>query len=108
MRFLDKFQNIFGALHIKNALLLVHGQFINGTGLPKLLGLSSLSLLGLENVSKMRTVFVNDVTKVVQCVRENPFRLNTLAPIDIINFEFDDDACQNIKNICNLDVTQFK
>ena len=52
---------LFGGLHIEKALLLVHGEFIKGSGLDKLLGQSNLSITGMEDT------FVN-VTDTKRCI----------------------------------------
>ena len=40
---------IRGGLHIEKTRLIVHGEFIKGSGLDKLLGQSNLSITGMEN-----------------------------------------------------------
>ena len=45
----SKYFSLFGGLHIEKALLIVHGEFIKGSGLDKLLGQSNLSITGMEN-----------------------------------------------------------
>lgn len=50
--FLHLFQNyfyLFGGLHVEKSLLVIHGQFIKGSGLAEVLGKSNLSVIGLEN-----------------------------------------------------------
>ena len=51
---------LFGGLHIEKALLIVHGEFIKGSGLDKLLGQSNLSITGMENT-------VINVTDIKRC-----------------------------------------
>ena len=44
----SKYFTLFGGLHIEKAFI-VHGKFIKGSGLEKLLGQSNLSITGLDN-----------------------------------------------------------
>ena len=55
----SKYFSLFGGLHIEKALLIVHGEFITGSGLDKLLGQSNLSITGMENT----VVNVNDIKR---------------------------------------------
>ena len=52
---------LFGGLHIEKALLIVHGEFIKGSGLDKLLGQSNLSITDKENS-------VVNVTEIKSCI----------------------------------------
>ena len=56
----SKYFSLFGGLHIEKALLIVHGEFIKGSGLDKLLGQSNLSITGMENT-------VVNVTDIKRC-----------------------------------------
>ena len=40
---------LFGALHVEKSLLVIHGEFIKGSGLSNVLGKCNLSVIGLEN-----------------------------------------------------------
>ena len=44
----SKYFSSFRGLHIEKALLIVHGEFITGSGLDKLLGQSNLSITAME------------------------------------------------------------
>ena len=53
-----KYFCLFGGLHVEKCLLVLHSDFIKGSGLPEVLGLSSnLSICSLENTM----LFVNDI-----------------------------------------------
>ena len=56
----SQYFSLFWGLHIEKALLIVHGEFIKGSGLDKLLGQSNLSITGMENT-------VVNVTHVKRC-----------------------------------------
>ena len=56
----SKYFSLFGGFHIEKALLIVHGEFIKGSGLDKLLGQSNLSITGMENT-------VVNVTDIKRC-----------------------------------------
>ena len=56
----SKYFSLFGGLHIGKALLIVHGEFIKGSGLDKLLGQSNLSITVMENT-------VVNVTDIKRC-----------------------------------------
>ena len=57
----SKYFSLFGGLHIEKALLIVHGEFIKGSGLDKLLGQSNLSITDKENS-------VVNVTEIKRCI----------------------------------------
>ena len=40
---------LFGALHVEKSLLVIHGEYIKGSGLSNVLGKCNLSVIGLEN-----------------------------------------------------------
>ena len=56
----SKYFSSFRGLHIEKALLIVHGEFITGSGLDKLLGPSNLSITAMENT-------VVNVTDIKRC-----------------------------------------
>ena len=50
----DCFKNyfcLFGGLHVEKSLLVMHGEFVSGSGLLKLLGISNLSVCSLQTVA---------------------------------------------------------
>ena len=57
----DKSKNyffLFGGLHIEKSLLLMHSDFIEGSGLPQLLGIRNLSICNLQTT----VLSVTDIT----------------------------------------------
>ena len=53
LRFPEIFKNYFslpGGLHVEHCALIMHGQLIDGSGLAKILNLSSLSTIGTKDV----------------------------------------------------------
>ena len=52
-----KYFCLFGGVHVEKRLLVLHSDFIKGSGLPEVLGLSNLSVCSLENTM----LFVNDI-----------------------------------------------
>ena len=51
----SKYFSLFGEFHIVKAPFIVHGEFIKGSGLDKLLGQSNLSIAGMENTVENAT-----------------------------------------------------
>ena len=50
----DRFKKyfcLFGGLHVEKSLLVMHGEFVTGSGLLKLLGISNLSVCSLQTVA---------------------------------------------------------
>ena len=49
----------FGALHMEKSLLVVHSDFVKGSGLSEVLGVCNISVSGLENAM----ISVSDIKK---------------------------------------------
>ena len=67
LRFGELFPQYFpmmGALHIEQVFLICHGQLILGSGLPDILKISNLSLLGTSAI-----VDVNDIKRARYCIQ---------------------------------------